>query len=171
MPRPGISRCTFDRTKNCLTIELRKLLTRSNLGVFLLNFQESLLLCLSTGFQKIGVKICKKKITLRSQLKELSKVSMLCEETQFWTSFQKNFPSMNSEKGNRVLPGAGGGGGAQWCPPPWFLEHKKSLVRIGLSETYLSTVCCYKRLRWAFKSKDPPYLQFNHTLGKHWYAV
>ena len=33
----GISHCTgtLDRTKNCLTIELRKLVTWSNLGVFL----------------------------------------------------------------------------------------------------------------------------------------
>ena len=35
VPRPGISHCTLDRTKNCLTIELRKLVTWSNLGVFL----------------------------------------------------------------------------------------------------------------------------------------
>ena len=35
VPRPGISHCTLDRTKNCLTIELQKLVTWSNLGVFL----------------------------------------------------------------------------------------------------------------------------------------
>ena len=32
---------TLDRTKNCLTIELRKLVTRSNLGVFLKNFKKA----------------------------------------------------------------------------------------------------------------------------------
>ena len=38
---------------------------------------------------------------------------------------------MDSEKGNRVF--ARGGGGTM-CPPPWFLEPKKSLVWIGLTK-------------------------------------
>ena len=37
----------------------------------------------------------------------------LGQETHVWTSFQKNFTWMDSEKGNSAPP------------PPWFLEHKK----------------------------------------------
>ena len=37
---------------------------------------------------------------------------------------------MDSKKGNTVF--TGGGGGDTMSPPPWFLEHQKSLVRIGL---------------------------------------
>ena len=46
----------------------------------------------------------------------------LCQETQFWTSFQKNFTWMDSEKGNRVLLGGGGGHNA---PLVVYEAHKK----------------------------------------------
>ena len=70
-----------------------------------------------------------------NHLKTLTMVSMetkVVSRDSFWTSFQKKFTWMDSEKGNRVFAR-----GAQCAPPPpWFLEPKKSLVWIGLRHHY-----------------------------------
>ena len=52
-----------------------------------------------------------KNLKILKHFKTLTMVSMepnLCQETQFSTSFQKNFTRMDSDKGNRFLAGVGG---------------------------------------------------------------
>ena len=72
-------------------------------------------------------------------MNHLKMLTMLSMETKvvsrdlFWTSVQKNFNRMDSEKGNRVFARGGGGTMCPPPPPPWFLEPIKS--RVGLTTT------------------------------------
>ena len=49
----------------------------------------------------------------------------ICQETRFWTRFQKNFSWMPSEKGDRAFAGGGGGGGRNVPLPLVFGAQKK----------------------------------------------